>query len=189
MTAAMKPFPGTLLYPVGGPGTPPDADLRTAWPNKTFRHITAWSRDLQQALETIEQCAFSPDLRYTFDEMVERAARPGFEGLLVSDGEGPAAIVLVYQLDDDASDSRGTLYLDTLAVRDRGRGMGTRLLTFLIRRSTDAGLSRIVLDTEGAASELPGYYRRFGFRPVRTERRSGNVTMELSLPPPGSSGR
>ncbi|TVR91965.1 MAG: GNAT family N-acetyltransferase [Spirochaetaceae bacterium] len=150
--------------------------------DEIVRHIAAWTSELQNALELVEAAAFSPELRYSIEDMRERAGRQGFEGMLLEDASGPAAIMLVYRLE-----SEGGLYLDTLAVRDRGRGTGTRLLTFLIHRCRSAGIAEIRLDTEmgpppatagrPAGQDLPAYYKRFGFEEVPLG--SGDAGLEL----------
>lgn len=162
-----------------------DATLRQALasisPPTEITRFTSWNRDLQHALASIEEGAFSADLRYSYTEMLERAARPGFEGILLSSGPGEsgstAAIMIVYRLDPAC-----ILYLDTIAVRDPGHGVGTALLQFLIRRCTGANdngvVSEIRLDTEGGAgSSLPAYYERFGFRILAEDSTTGNVSM------------
>lgn len=158
--------------------------------DETIHHFAGWTRKLQNALESIEADAFVPELRYSAEELMDRAGNAGFEGLLLEDLSGPSAIMLVYLIE------RGDqLYLDTLAVRDRGRGTGTRLLRFLIHRCEHAGITEIRLDTEAgvrsmkgdrsAPHDLSAYYRRFGFEELppadAVETVPGNVAMRLRL--------
>ncbi len=161
---------GETLHSTTGHLLSPGEDSLTKG-DEVLRHIAAWTSELQDALELLEASAFSPELRYSTEDMMERAGKQGFEGLLLEDASGPAAIMLVYRLESGEG-----LYLDTLAVRDRGRGTGTRLLSFLIHRCRSAGITEIRLDTEvgpppatadkAAGQDLPVYYKRFGFEEV-----------------------
>lgn len=165
-----------------------DVPVPPSAPRARVQHFATWTEDLQRALETVEQQSFSPELRYTCDDMAARAKKPGFEGLLLTDPNGPLAIMLVNRIELPVAQSGGSpamdaLYLDTLAVRDRGRGIGTYLLTCLIQRCTAAGLPAIQLDTDDGGDGgdggdgLPEYYRRFGFQVLGVDPVSGNVTM------------
>ncbi|TVR74404.1 MAG: GNAT family N-acetyltransferase [Spirochaetaceae bacterium] len=181
-----------------------------------FTRFTWWDRELQSVLESIEESAFPPALRYSYEEMLERAGRPGFEGILVSDPGGatpPAAIMIVYR------PGATTVYLDTLAVRSRGRGIGSALLRFLIRRcagvpgaaevagareapgvrgatgapgaAPPAKIREIRLDAEGGDSEGGGgaplpAYYQRFGFRVVAEEATGNVTMVLPLRPGGA---
>lgn len=173
-----------------------DLELLSVPPEIT--RFTRWNRDLQRALESIEEGAFPPELRYSYEEMRGRAGRPGFEGVLLfgpgggataeekpeprdpATPRGATAIMFVYRLDT------AVIYLDTLAVRHRGRGLGSAFLRFLIRRCTAAippdQVREIRLDTERAtASPLIEYYRRFGFRVIAEDEAMGNTTMVLPV--------
>ena len=140
--------------------------------------FSRWNGELQKALQCIEEKAFPPDQRYSREEMVERAARPGFEGILVLErtGQEAIAIMIVYRPET------GSIYLDTLAVCRQGHGIGSALLRFLIRRCEASagrnGIREIRLDTEGCTeSPLRAYYQRFGFGVASEDRTRGNITM------------
>ena len=166
------------------------AGLIKAEPGETVRHFSEWNRELHAALEVIESVAFVSELRYTLEEMTQRAGKGGFEGVLVSDARGPAAIMIFYPLEDHLNEEN-YIYLDTLAVRERGRGTGSRLLRYLIDRFRAEGFSGIELDTEAANDEtgqdLPAIYRRFGFVQVTSATRPAltkipdNLTMRLTF--------
>jgi ribosomal protein S18 acetylase RimI-like enzyme len=155
--------------------------------------LTRWNRAAHRRFEEIERLAFDKGLRYTYREMCERAARPGFMALFVSaaagdgagdepgDGAGAAAAVLVIYPHDVGHE----LYLDTLAVSSPGSGLGALVLQRLIQ-SARVHYRAIVLDTEETNSigqRLVEWYSRFGFQIADTSRSSGNVTMRLPLTP------
>ena len=53
--------------------------------------------------------------------------------------------------------------LDEIYVRDRKRGMGSRLVAAVVERSRHAGASRIFLETERHNSDARRLYERHGF--------------------------
>lgn len=140
--------------------------------------LTKWNRDAHHRFERIEQRTFEKGLRYTYQEMCDRASRPGFQAMFVSDDSGASAVLVIYELDP-----QDQLYLDTLAVSSRGSGLGSLLL----RRLIDWAHERyrvIVLDTEETnpfGQKLVQWYARFGFDVEDRSPDTGNVTMHLTL--------
>lgn len=100
--------------------------------------------------------------------------------MFVMAGRQVEGVLLGYSF--EASERR-VFYLDTIAVRRRGLGLGTRLLCSLIEWSMMSGFESLLLDTEDADENgfrLADFYGRFGFTRV-SEDEHGDITMELDL--------
>ena len=126
----------------------------------------------------VEKTAFRAELRYTRKELRERSLKPGFETLIFFAGHRPSAVMLVYQ-----GGGEKVLYLDTLAVRNPGKGTGGGLLRAFLEEARSEGYRGIELDTENINDQgirLVDWYRRFGFT-VLKEEADGNVSMECIL--------
>ncbi len=131
----------------------------------------------------VEKTAFRAELRYTRKELRERSLKPSFETLIVFTGHRPSAVMLVYQ-----GGGEKVLYLDTLAVRNPGKGTGGRLLRAFLEEARSDGYRGIELDTENINDQgirLVDWYCRFGFT-VLKEEADGNVSMECILSVPST---
>lgn len=149
--------------------------------NSKAVHLSEWNERLHSDFEVIEREAFRDELRYSFEEMVQRSRCAGFEGLLLYLDEVPAAIVVIY---DIASSEENEVYLDTIAVRTPGLGIGSRLLDLLLSRCELARVSAVVLDTERSTERgfrLVEFYEKFGFEVVSEDVKGGNITMRCNL--------
>ncbi len=133
-----------------------------------------------QWYEELEHLSFRPQLRYTRAELTDRLQST--ESLLMfilADGR-PEVVLLGYALADV---SRRTFYLDTIAVRRRGLGIGTEVIRALINWLRSAGYESIELDTEETDEKgipLCSFYRRLGFQIVSTYE-DGDIRMKLVL--------
>ena len=72
-----------------------------------------------------------------------------------------------------------------LAPETRGRGAGTRLLEHALRRASELGFRRVVLETASTLKEAIALYTRYGFRPYQPPHLSKrcNSAYLLDLPP------
>jgi GNAT superfamily N-acetyltransferase len=143
--------------------------------NLTFHHFSHWSPGITSAFRRVESRAFRRELRYQRREMRERGREPGFEGLIIYDSGKAAAVMLVRQ-----GSSSECLYLDTLAVGNPGRKLGTRLLRALLDEAEATGYRQVELDTELASDhehDLVLFYERFGFKVLSVDESIGNVSM------------
>ncbi len=95
--------------------------------------------------------------------------------------DSPEGLVLGYRLDDSPED---IFYLDTIAVRQKGRGIGKIILGALIDWARKMAYTMIQLDTEEeneVGLRLTYYYQQLGFRIINSEEDTGNITMQLTL--------
>ena len=133
-----------------------------------------------QWFREIEKDSFREELRYTVDDLEERLQRDDILFLFFLSGDGPEILLLAYS---DSDSLEKTIYLDTIAVKSRGQGIGSLVMKTLIEYSRKKGYTRILLDTEQQNDhnqELVTFYRKFGFRETEISE-DGNITMELVL--------
>jgi ribosomal protein S18 acetylase RimI-like enzyme len=128
----------------------------------------------------LEEEDFRFELRYTREEIAERLNYPEVLFFFIIKEEIPEILVLGYNSPDYES---RVFYLDTVAVRQRGRGIGDIVMRFLIHRALNKGYKAIILDTEEKDEKgipLQHFYEEHGFEAItRTER--GDLTMRLDL--------
>lgn len=133
-----------------------------------------------QWFHILEEEDFRYELRYTQDEITQRLTYPDVLFFFVLREETPEILVLGYKLHDY---EKPTFYLDTLAVRQRGRGIGHVVIRFLINRARNKKYQAILLDTEEKDEKgipLQRFYEKHGFETVsRTE--TGDLIMKLTL--------
>ena len=164
------------------------AEAASVLPDLRLVVFERWDDGLAAAFHRLESSSFRRELRYDRAELEERAARPGFEGLLAFGGREPEAGAVAYEWMRP-----GVLYLDVLAVRLPGRGLGSKLMEAVVRGARKAGYGALRLDTETVSERgqpLVDWYRRFGFLtadPEEDDGPEGNVPMVLSLS--GQPGR
>ena len=140
----------------------------------------SWSPDTSSWFRTVEESAFRPDLRYGEEEILERLEMDGVLLLFVLTSGMPEAFVLGYHLDESIVE---TFYLDTIAARQRGRGIGPALVRWLVSWAKKSGYQRIALDTElenEVGLRLRDFYIKMGFKQGLTDE-EGNISMTLDL--------
>lgn len=125
----------------------------------------------------LEKKAFRDELRYSLEELTERINKNNLLFILLFSNEEAKAMVLGYEQNPI------NYYLDSLAVKDEGKGLGTLLLNSLISWIKVQNYRKIVLDTEHQNERglpLVRFYQKNGFR-IAKETEDGNVTMEYLL--------
>ncbi|NHI89584.1 MAG: GNAT family N-acetyltransferase [Candidatus Thorarchaeota archaeon] len=140
----------------------------------------SWSNQYEQWFKDIEMQSFRETLRYTTEELQTRMKKKQVLLLFILVGANPEGMILGYALEE----SQGTtFYLDTFAVKTRGKGIGKIMLSSIIKWATQNEFSAIVLDTE-AENEigipLQQFYENMGFV-VECIEDDGNITMRLIL--------
>lgn len=150
-----------------------DGEIHIVWPKGCDAQCFRW-------FQILEEEDFRFELRYTRDEIIQRQSFPDVLFFFVIKDEIPEILVLGYRLTDS---ERSTFYLDTLAVRQRGRGIGHIIMKFLIKRAREKKYQVIILDTEEKDEKnipLQHFYEVHGFETIaRTE--WGDLTMRLDL--------
>ncbi len=128
----------------------------------------------------IESDAFRAELRYSSTDLEERLLNEDILFLFFLSTDGPEALLLAYS---DEDDPKASIYLDTIAVKSRRKGVGSLLLRTFLDYSKMKGYERIHLDTEvlnDHDQQLVAFYHSFGFREIEISE-DGNITMELHL--------
>lgn len=140
----------------------------------------SWSDQYEKWFKDIEMQSFREPLRYTTEELQTRMNKEQVLLLFILVGENPEGMILGYPIEENQG---STFYLDTFAVKTRGKGIGRIMLSSIIRWATQNEFSAIKLDTE-AENEigipLKQFYENMGFV-VECIEEDGNITMHLIL--------
>jgi len=140
-----------------------------------------WSEKYLSWYREIEQSAFRPSLRYSREEIDERLENEAVLMMFILNNNVPEGLVLGYRLEDTTED---IFYLDTIAVKQKGRGLGKNILKVLFDWARKMGFSSVQLDTEyenETGIRLSNFYQKLGFKVINTEEETGNITMQLRL--------
>jgi len=140
-----------------------------------------WTQTFLSWYREIEQSSFRPSLTYSEEEIMERLAEEDVLMMFITVDGHPEGLLLGYTL---GGVSLETFYLDTIAIKQKGRGIGRIILTVLIRWAKKMGYRRMQLDTEFENEKgipLGLFYEHLGFKIIDTDDEIGNVTMQLPL--------
>lgn len=118
--------------------------------------------------------------QWYLDLYAESLATPGLPVVLVAidDGEfvGTASLIADDEL-PDASEPGPWVAAVFVTESQRGRGVGTALISALQQRGTDLGLREMYLYTENGAA----WYQSMGWQRIRTAELSGHDVTVMSL--------
>lgn len=149
-----------------------DDDTHIVYPGKSDPYY--------QWFVELEAGAFRAELRYSAEELEERLLNDDLLFLFLVSQKGREAVILAYQ---DPDNPRSSFYLDTIAVRTTGRGLGKILMRTLMQYARAKSYQRLRLDTETVnekGQELVRFYKKLGFETADTTE-DGNISMELHL--------
>lgn len=150
-----------------------DGSLQLIFPDEWNEKYYSWFHE-------IEREDFRLELRYAYEEIARLLTHPNPLFFFVTRNGEPEILVLGYSL---KKEQEKTFYLDTFAVRQKGRRIGQIILGFLIEWARNMEYHAFLLDTEEEDEKgipLRRFYEKNGFRVVaRTQ--TGNLTMRLSL--------
>jgi len=139
-----------------------------------------WNEQYFSWFHIMEKEGFRWELRYSFEEIAKILENPDLVFWFVTlDGE-PQILLLGYSIPHRAMKS---FYLDTLAVRCRGKGIGHIVMDFLILWARTKQYQAIILDTELRAEKgipLQHFYAKHGFKIV-SKSKTGDIKMECVL--------
>ena len=147
------------------------ADVRLVFPE-------IWNTNYYLWFQEIEKVAFRGELRYSFKEVEEKISVEGVFFLFILINNIPEAFIL-----GNASqiDTKKVFFLDTIAVKNQGRGIGKIMLQFLIdwvKKENYRGIFLYTEDVDEKNIPLRDFYERFEF--VLTNREiDGNLSMIL----------
>lgn len=140
----------------------------------------SWSEESALWFQEVERNAFRPQLQYSKADIRERLEMEGVLVLFILTDDLPEGLMLGYHLDDVPLE---TFYLDTIAVKHKGRGIGPVLVKWLVKWAKKNGYQRISLDTElenESGIRLRDFYLRMGFKEDHTDD-IGNISMSFDL--------
>ncbi len=138
-----------------------------------------WDKTCHSWYEALEQEAFREELRYTPEEVFERIDKPDLLLFFAMSGQQPYAVLLSYTMEGEWEK---TLYVDTIAVREQGKGIGRAIMNAIIEYGHLKNYRAIVLDTEEQNEKglpLRRFYEKLGFVLDDLDER-GNLTMRTS---------
>jgi GNAT superfamily N-acetyltransferase len=160
-------------------------DLRTSFSEKLGKDVrlrfpSAWSPETYRLFQQLEGVSFRPTLRYTEQEMLARLKNPDVLLMYVMSVDLMEGVLFCYA-EKPLRDR--IYYLDTVAVRTRGIGLGKVMMHSLIAWAREKHYKRIRLDTEELdenGHHLAAFYSSLGFAKI-SEDMNADVTMELVL--------
>jgi GNAT superfamily N-acetyltransferase len=158
----------TSLRPILGATT--ELDFPEAWSQKYL----SWYRE-------IEQSSFRASLTYSEEEILERLEMNDVLMMFLLVNGRPEGLLLGYTLDGLSVE---TFYLDTIAIRQTGKGIGRIIMSVLIKWARKMRYQRMQLDTEledEKGLKLTQFYERFGFTIIDSDEETDNITMQLDL--------
>ncbi|MFX1482214.1 MAG: GNAT family N-acetyltransferase [Promethearchaeota archaeon] len=142
--------------------------------------LNSWSNQSEVWFKELEAYSFRKELRYDSGELRERLEKEDVLFLFIVVNERPEGVILGYPIQQEEGTA---FYLDTFAIRTRGRGIGRIVLKHVIEWASESGFKAIQLDTEAmneVGQSLQKFYESFGFVVQRIEE-DGNITMRLAL--------
>jgi GNAT superfamily N-acetyltransferase len=140
---------------------------------------TEWNMHYFSLFHGMEETGFRRALQYSFKELTKSLENPELVFWLITADAEPQILLFGYSIPDVEAKS---FYLDTLAVRRRGEGIGDIVIEFLIRWAKTKQYQAIVLDTELRDEKgipLQHFYAEHGFETVSTS--ENDVTMKRML--------
>jgi GNAT superfamily N-acetyltransferase len=140
-----------------------------------------WSQKYLSWYREIEQSSFRTSLTYSEEEILECLGKDDVLMMFVTVNGRPECLLLGYTLDSVLVE---TFYLDTIAVKQKGRGIGRIMISVLIKWAKKMRYRQMQLDTEledEKGIKLTQFYEHFGFTIIDSDDETGNITMQLDL--------
>ncbi len=138
-----------------------------------------WNATYAAWFVEIQDYGFRSELRYSSAEIEERLRNEGLLLLFVLVNQQPEIMLLGYDLPRENS----AFYIDMIAVRQQGRGIGSVLMKYLMRWAKMKQYTAVVLDTEEInenGRNLRHFYETLGFSVVAQDE-DGDLTMQILL--------
>lgn len=135
--------------------------------------------DVLKWYHQIDQTAFRKNLQYTDEELREKWNKPNKQLVFLVDETGPLAVHLGYELDDNST----TYYIDTLATKLEGKGIGSIIANYIKEYAKEEEYEDLQLDTEAVNERgvpLKHFYEKNGFIQIETYA-DGNITMKYKI--------
>ncbi|MCW4015887.1 MAG: GNAT family N-acetyltransferase [Candidatus Bathyarchaeota archaeon] len=150
-----------------------DGKLELVFPTELNKHYFSW-------FHSVENLGFRRELHYSFEELQKTLEKQEIVFWFLTVDSEPQIILFGYSIPDEPKKS---FYLDTFAVRPRGKGIGNIVIEFLIRWAKTKHYNAIVLDTELKDEKgipLQQFYANHGFETVSSTKK-GDLIMKRRL--------
>lgn len=150
-----------------------DEKLKLVFPSE-------WNENCFSLFHSMEKFSFRRELQYSFEEIRKNLKNPELVFWFITKDKKPQIVVLGYSILDDQKKS---FYLDTFAVKPRGKGIGQIVIQFLIRWAKTKNYHSISLNTELENEKgfpLKQFYTKLGFETVFISEK-GDVLMKHKL--------
>jgi ribosomal protein S18 acetylase RimI-like enzyme len=139
-----------------------------------------WNEQYFSWFHVFEEETFRLELQYSFEEIAKILKHSDLVFCFITVEDQPQILLLGHSICNGNSRS---FYLDTLAVRRRGKGIGHIVLDFLISLARTKQYQTITLDTELTDEKgflLQQFYEKHGFK-IIDQSETGNITMKCFL--------
>ncbi|MFX0012840.1 MAG: GNAT family N-acetyltransferase [Candidatus Hermodarchaeota archaeon] len=137
-----------------------------------------WNDKFYNWYHEIEKIAFRENLRYSYEEVKEKLANNDILFFFILSDSNPEAFILGYSC---IIDSKKLFFLDTIAVKKRGQGIGTLLIKYLsnwLEKEKYLGIKAYTEEIDEKHIMLQGFYEKLGFA-LETKEPNGNLVMIL----------
>ena len=137
-----------------------------------------WNDEYYCWFQEVEKKAFRENLRYSFEEVQERLKNTDSFFLFILLDYKPEALILGSSC---LFNSKKLFFLDTIAVKKTGQGIGTILLNYLIewlKRERYLGIKVYTEEIDEKNIRLQNFYEKLGFS-LKMKETNGNLTMTL----------
>ena len=137
-----------------------------------------WNEKFYEWYQEVEEIAFRKNLRYSFEEVRERLTNDDILFLFILSNNHPEAFILGYSC---KIDFKRLFFVDTIAVKKRGQGIGTVLLNYLgkwLQKECYSGMKVYTEEIDEKNFRLRHFYEKMGFSLDKKES-NGNLTMFL----------
>ena len=150
-----------------------EGDLKLVFPSE-------WNRDCFSLFHNVEKSGFRRELQYSFEELLKNLESPELVFWFITEDNEPQIVVLGYSM---LEKQKKAFYLDTFAVKPRGKGIGNVVMGFLVQWAKTKHYTSMFLDTEQKDEKgipLQQFYSKLGFEVVSVSEK-GDLVMKLKL--------
>ena len=141
-----------------------------------FEHVLVSGKNVIDKISTfmeIEQLSFSKELQYSFDEFKQKLSKEGTFVLYRQKNNVIEAFAIFTEKDEDALENG--VYLDTLVVKEKGKGYGKKMDQVLCKSLENLGYTSISLRTEEIPTKeginLVKWYTKLGYQAIGKDER------------------
>jgi GNAT superfamily N-acetyltransferase len=137
-----------------------------------------WNEKFYKWYQEVEKIAFRRNLQYSFEEVREKFTNNDILFLFIISNNHPEAFIFGYSCQIG---SKKLFFVDTIAVKKRGQGIGTILLNYLriwLENERYSGIKVYTEEIDEKGIRLRHFYEKLGFS-LETRENDGNLIMIL----------